>query len=178
MKHEQNGEAQWWEAAAVGCPARDRFTFTRAPQSTPLGNKPKLSIRSTFTSEAANLLQKAHKSSERAAVFGSQNGSIRKKIIGHRMHSIAARWGARKDVRGPRGAFPLLEKPPGQHGRGVFLHPLIDQRANFLPEIGGVSQTRKLKALQGVPRSREKELPRWQSRAGGHRASVKKRTVY
>src|SRR5579859_579732 len=173
MKYGKNNEAQWWEAAAVGCPARGKYTLTQTPQSTPLGSQSKLSIRGTFRSHTAKTQRKAHKTSGGAAVFRLRSGSIHKKVIGHGMRSIAARWDARKHVRGARGAFPLLEKPAGQHGGGVFLHPLIDQRGNFLAEIGGVRQTRQFKALQGVARSREKELPRRLSRADRHRTSVK-----
>jgi hypothetical protein len=32
--------------------------------------------------------------------------------------------------------------------------------------------------LQGVPRSREKELPGWLGRAGGHRTSVNERAEH
>jgi len=175
MKHEQNGEAQWWEAAAVGCPARDKFVFARPPQSTPLGSKAKLGIRGTFSPNTVKILQKASKTLGWAAIFGLRSGSVRKKIIGHRMRPIAPRWGARKHVRCPCGAFPLLEKPAGKHSGGIFLQPLVDQRGNFLAEIRGVSQSRKFKTLEGVARSREKELPRRLSRAAGHRASVKER---
>src|SRR5579859_4856825 len=173
MKYGKNGEAQWWEAAALGCAVRAKFTLTQTAQSTRLGSRSKLSIRGTFRSHTAKTLLDAHKTSRWAGVFGLRSGALRKKIIGHRMRSIAARWGARKHVRGASGAFPLLEKPAGQHGGGVFLHPLIDQRGDFLAEIRGVRQTRQFKALQGVARSREKELPRRLSRADSHRASCK-----
>jgi hypothetical protein len=175
MKNEPNSGAQWWEAAAAGRPARDKFVFARPPQSTPVGSKAKLGIRGTFNSKTPKILQKANKTSGWAAIFGLRSGSIRKKIIGHRMRPIAPRWGARKHVRRPRGAFPLLEKPAGKHGGGVFLQPLVNQCGNFLAEIRGVSQTRKLKTLEGVARSREKELPRRLSRAAGHSASVTER---
>ena len=150
MKNEQNGEAQWWDAAAVGCPARGELVFARPPQSTPFGSKAKLVIRGTFNSKTPKILQKTNKTSGWTAIFGLRSGSIRKKIIGHRMRPIAARWGARKHVWRPRGAFPLLEKPAGEHCGGVFLHPLIDQRGNFLAKVGGVRQSRKFKALEGV----------------------------
>jgi hypothetical protein len=67
----------------------------------------------------------------------------------------------------------LLEKPSGKQGGGAFLHPLIDQRGDFLAEIGSMSQSRKFKTLKGVARSGEKELPRWLRRTGGHKVSVK-----
>jgi hypothetical protein len=41
---------------------------------------------------------------------------------------------------------------------------LIEQGGNLLAEIGGMRQTRQFKALQGVPRSRKQELPRWLGR--------------
>ena len=99
MKHEQNGEAQWWEAAAVGCPARDKFVFARPPQSTPLGSKAKLGIRGTFSPNTVKILQKASKTLGWAAIFGLRSGSIRKKIIGHSMGSIFAGFGGGKQIR-------------------------------------------------------------------------------
>lgn len=69
-----------------------------------------------------------------------------------------------ESTSGARGTFTLFQKPARQHRRGVFFDPLIEQRGNFLAEIGGVSQTRQLKALQGVLRSGQKEIPGWLGR--------------
>ena len=58
------------------------------------------------------------------------------------------------------GIFALLHQPAGEHGGSVFFQPGIEKLANFLAEIGGMTQTREFIALKTVPRGREKELPR------------------
>ncbi len=57
-------------------------------------------------------------------------------------------------------AFPLLQQPAREHGCGIFLDPKVEERANFLAKIGGMTKTGEFKALQRVARGREKELPR------------------
>jgi len=175
LKNEQSGGTQWREAPALEESARGNSLFARAPLHTLLGSKAKLSILGIFSARPANKFQKACQTSGRAAVYRLRDGSIRKKIIGHGMRSILAGIARGKYIWRPRGAFSLLQKPAGQHGGGVFLHPLINQCRDFLAEIGCVSQTRQFKALQGVARSREKELPGRLGRARGHRASDKER---
>lgn len=97
----------------------------------------------------------------RWAPMTCRNGrAIREKIIGHRMRGMAPRFAVRRGLLNGRGPLALLHQPAGQHGRGIFLHPLVHQRADLLAEIGGMAQPRQFIALQTGLRSREKELPR------------------
>ena len=120
--------------------------------------------------------------------FSGWDRSIRKNIIGHRMrHGIChgtgqgagCGSGRGMTVRGKqslaRGVFrragrplALLDEPAREHGAGVLFHPLIEQSANLLAEIGGVSEARKFVALERIARSREKKLPRRLGWGTGH----------
>ena len=172
MKREAKGWAQRREALARKFSARAAGAFARAPRSTPLSSEANQSIGDIFTSRTTNNLRKPCKTSRWAACCALRSGSIRKKIIGHGMRAIVPGFHVGKYVWRAAGSFPLLEKPARQHGGGVLLHPLINQRGNFLAEIGRMSQAGQFKALQGVPRSRKQELPRWLSRAGGHKSPL------
>src|ERR1700720_2276876 len=154
MNNAASGWTQGWEAFARDFGARDASTFARALRSTRLVSALNQSVGGTFSSRAANKLQHPCKTSGWAAVYGLRGGSIRKKIIGRGMRAIIAGFAGGKHVRDPRGAFPLFHKPARQHGGGVLLHPLIEQGANLLAEIGSVRETRQPKTLQGGPRSR------------------------
>jgi len=95
-----------------------------------------------------------------AANYMRRRGSLRKNIIGHGM---PVRWKQFLALGGCGVAWrplALLDQPTSEHGAGIFFQPLIKQCANFLAEVGGVSKTRKLIALERVTRSREKEFPR------------------
>jgi len=140
-----------WDAPVREGAARAEYAFAGAPPSTLSGSEARRRIGDKFRARATNQLEKTCKTSGRAAVYGLGGGSIRKKIIGHRMCSIPSGFGGRKHVGHPRRAFALFKKPACQHRGGIFLHPLIDQRDNFLAEIGGVGEARQFKTLQGVP---------------------------
>jgi hypothetical protein len=172
MKNVASAWTQRWEAVARNGSARGAGAFARAPRSTPLGSAASQGVGGIFSSRAACKLQHPCKTSGRAAVYGLRGGSIRKKIIGHGMRAIVAGVAFGKHVRRPGGTLSLLQKQARQHSSGVFLHPLIEQGGNLLAEIGGMRQTRQFKALQGVPGSREQELPRWLGRTGGHRPPI------
>jgi hypothetical protein len=60
---------------------------------------------------------------------------------------------------GENRAFALFDQPAGEHGGGVLLEPLIQQVGNFLAEIGGVGEARKLIRLQSIARGGEKKFP-------------------
>jgi len=62
-------------------------------------------------------------------------------------------------IGGGESAFALFDEAAGEHGRGVFLEPLIEQGGDLLAEIGGVAEARKLIGLQSIARSGEKKLP-------------------
>jgi hypothetical protein len=57
-------------------------------------------------------------------------------------------------------AFAVLHQPAGEHRRGVFFEPAIEQLRDLFPKIGGMAQPGQLVALQRIARSREKEFPR------------------
>ena len=172
------GWTREWVALAKGVAARDFDAPAWAPRSTRVGNEARQSVGGIFSSMAARKLQKSYKSSRWAPVYGLRGRSIRKKIIGRGMRSIAPGLGFGKWFRNTRRPLALLQKQARQHGGGVLFQPLIQQGADLLAEIGSMRQARQFKALQGVPRSREKELPGRLGLAGGHRASVKERAAH
>ena len=114
------------------------------------------------------------------ANYGGMRGAIRKNIIGHGMrpgtwHAVGRGMPACREQISARGVlgsavrtFALLDEQASEHGAGVFLHPLVEQSANLLAEIGGVGKTRKFIALKRIARRREKELPRRLGSWTGH----------
>lgn len=163
------GWAQEWGAVARRESARGASAFAWAPRSTRLGSAASQGVGGIFRSSAAYKLQHPCKTSGWTPVYGLRGGSIRKKVIGHGMRAIVAGLSLRKHVGLPRRSFSQLNQQARQHGCGVLVDPLVNQGRDLLAEIGGVRQTRQFKTLQGVPRSRKQELPRWLGRAGGHR---------
>ena len=95
-----------------------------------------------------------------ASVCGRRDCPIRKKIIGHGMSVFRKSFRGRNVLLRLLRALPLLHQPARQHGRGIFLDPKIEKRADFLAEIGSMAETREFVALQRVARSRDKKLPR------------------
>ena len=98
--------------------------------------------------------------SRRAAICGWRNRSIRKKVIGHSMSGSQRGLAGGSGLRHLRRALALLHQPARQHGGGILLEPLVEKRADFLPEIGGMAEAREFIALQRGARSRENEFPR------------------
>ncbi len=103
-----------------------------------------------------------------AAVYGPRPVPLRKNIIGHRMGVRLQRFIARSRLSIAQRTFTVLNEPAREHGASVFIKPFIEQGANFLPEIGGMTKTREFIALQRVARGREKELPRGLHFGTGH----------
>lgn len=169
MENGAEAGTRWWEALARERRARVVSAFARVARRTPLGSDANVSIGGTVSTRTCDQLQKPCKTSGRTAVNGLRSRSIRKKIIGHAMRAIAPGFRLGNGLGGPGRTVSLLQKQARQHGGGVFFKPLIEQGADFLAEIGGMRETRKLEALQGVPRSRKQELPGWLGRASGHK---------
>ena len=101
------------------------------------------------------------------------NESIRQKIIGHNVAIGWHRFGnglIRRglNVGGAHIAFTQLEEHASDHGVGIFIDPLIEERINFLTQIGGVTKARKFVTVQGVAGSSEEKFPRRLGAAGGH----------
>ena len=120
---------------------------------------------------AGKLLMERRKmafTSSGASVCGRRERSIRKNIIGHGMSVFPERFSSGNLLLRLLRALPLLHQPARQHGRGTFFNPQVEQRANFLAEIGGMVEPREFKALQRVVRSGEKKLPRGLSFAVVH----------
>ncbi len=104
-------------------------------------------------------LENWHFASLSTANFGRRGRLIREKIIGHGMHGLARSIAVHGSFL-RHSVLPLLHQPTRQQSRGVLLQPGIQQLRDLLPEIGGVVQTRKLVAIQGIARGREQKLPR------------------
>ena len=172
MKPGRNDETQRWGRLTRETSARAGSAFVRASWSTRPGNELRQSGRGIFGARVANNLQRPCNSSKRPTVNGLQGCTIRKKVIGHRMRAILAGFGGGKYVRGSGGSFTLLQEPACEHGGGIFLHPLVKQGTDFLPDVGGVRKTGELKALQRILGSREKKLPRGLDGTSGHFSSV------
>jgi len=98
--------------------------------------------------------------SRRAAVRGRRDRALRKKVIGRSRAAFPDGFRGGSVLRRLMRTLAMFHQPARQHSGRIFLHPEIEQRANFLPEIGGMAKARKLVTLQGVARCREKELPR------------------
>lgn len=169
------GGTQFCEALAADWTANAEGVLARGSLGTRLGHVAGLGSGGIFVARAASEHQKSRKTSGSGAVYGLRDGSIRKKIIGHAMRAVAARYASGNGFRQAGGAFALLQKPAREHGSGGFLHPLIDQGNNLLAEIGGVRKAREFVALQRIFGSGKKELPGWLGRASGHKASVTER---
>ncbi len=135
-----------------------------SPQHTTPATPPE-PIGHGFVSEktARKLLMERRKmafTSSGAPVCGRRDGPIRKKIIGHGVSVFRKSFHGRNVLMRLLRTFALLHQPARQHGRGIFLHPKIEKRANFLAEIRGMAETREFVALQRVARSGEQKLPR------------------
>jgi len=98
--------------------------------------------------------------SSRASICVRRDRPIRKKIIGRSIAIFRDSFSGNGGFVNLLRAFPLLHQPARQHGRGILLHPQVEQCADLLAQIGGMAKPRKFVALQRVSRSREKKLPR------------------
>src|SRR6266851_8043519 len=93
------------------------------------------------------------------ANFGRRGRLMREKIIGHGMHGLAPSIAVHRSFLHD-GVLALLHQPARQQSRSVLIEPGIQQLRDLFAEIGGVVQTRKFVAVQGIARGREQELPR------------------
>ncbi|HYY72160.1 MAG TPA: hypothetical protein VE778_01070 [Candidatus Bathyarchaeia archaeon] len=86
-------------------------------------------------------------------------------------HGIAVR-GKQALARGVFGSagrpVALFDQPAREHGAGVFFHPLVEQGANLLAEIGGMGKAREFVTLERIARRREKKFPRRLGLGTGH----------
>jgi len=115
---------------------------------------------------AAKNKPKRHETVRRAdETSGSSTGSARrndtipKKVIGRTTPLVFGRCGRGSSHFAEDGAFALIHQPARQHGCGVFLEVLIQERPQFLAQIRRMSEAGKFVALQGIAGSGEKEFP-------------------
>ena len=115
---------------------------------------------------AAKNKPKRHETVRRAdETSGPSTGSARrndafpKKVIGRTTPLVFGRCGRRSSHFAEDGAFALIHQPARQHGRGIFLEVLIQERSQFLAQIRCMSEAGKFIALQGIAGSGEKEFP-------------------
>ena len=152
---------------ARGCEARARSAGARELRSRrPMNRNTVPSQRASKTamgkarSELCKSPRKIAITSGWAAISARRGRPIRKKVIGHGMSTFHRRLAGGNGLQHLRGALALLHQPARQHGAGILLEPLVEKRADLLPEIGGMAEARELIALQRGARSREQELPR------------------
>jgi len=129
-----------------------------------LGTPPSLGVSAALGGrvggELSNTCRKIVSTSSGTTVCGRRNRPIRQNIIGRATPMLRQRVAGLRRLKGVRRPLALLDQPAGEHGCRVFLHPLIQKRANLLAEIGGMTKPREFVALQRIARSREQELPR------------------
>ncbi len=149
------GEALHWNAGARGRQPLGHMT---------LGARLEPSDCGFVIARASGKLWIEHRkiafTSSGASICGRRDRPIRKKVIGHCMSVFREGFGRSNVLLRLLRAFPLLHQPARQHGRGIFLHPQVEKRADLLAEIGGMAEPREFIALQRVSRSGEKKLPR------------------
>src|SRR5208282_3631703 len=81
------------------------------------------------------------------------------KVIGRTTPLVFGTCGRGSSLFFKDSAFALIHQPACQHGRGVFLEVLIQERSQFLAQIGRVSEAGKFIGLQRVAGSGQQELP-------------------
>ena len=128
-----------------------------------LGTPPSLGVSAALggrvDGELSNASRKIASTSSKTTVSGRRNRPIRQNIIGRATPMLRQRVAGVRLLLSVRRPFALLDQPAGEHGGGVFFHPLIEKRGNFLAEIGGMTKPREFVALERIARSREQELP-------------------
>jgi hypothetical protein len=150
-------QTQRCDAVRTGARKSTLCLRPRAWAGTPMNEKERGNRSDVNSPQSTIELRKSSCPSRRTASYRRHDRLIREEIIGHRMR-IARRMdgpriGARLRVRSAQCMFALLHKPARQHGGGVFFQPGIEQLADLLAEIRGVTEPRELIALEGVSRS-------------------------
>ncbi len=128
-------------------------------QGIPQGTLAVNSVRAKKQKQSNGAVRSAGESSGATARTAGRSGTIRQKIIGHRVAVGANGLRPGRVFQGENRAFALFDQPAGEHGGGVFLEPLIKQLGNLLAEIGGVGEARKFIGLQGIARGGKKKFP-------------------
>ncbi len=113
--------------------------------------------------------RKSRAASSRTARMGLRSRLIREEIIGYRMRARRGvravqpvgrpRFRAGLRLRDVERALMLLHEPAREHSGGIFLQPRVQQLADLLAKIGGMTEPRKFVALERIARCREQKLP-------------------
>jgi hypothetical protein len=159
---------------ARGCAALEECSALRGGQASPSENRraparERVSV-ARFGEFSGNLRFSSPKivlTSCGAAVYSRCRVPLRKNIIGHRV-AVRRRFTGRSGLSIAQRTFAVLDEPAREHGASVFIKPFIEQGANFLSEIGSMTEAREFIALQRIARGREKELPRGLRSGTGH----------
>ena len=104
-------------------------------------------------------LRRAHETSSSYTGCARRNDTLPQKVIGRTTPLVFGACGRGSSLFAEDSAFALIHQPACQHGRGVFLEVLIQERSQFFAQIGRVSEAGKFIALQCVAGSGEKEFP-------------------
>jgi hypothetical protein len=104
------------------------------------------------------------------AVGRGRSRPIRKNVIGHAIpvRILGEQIRERNGFVGVRSALALVHQKAREHGFGIFLDPLLEERGDLLAEIGGVAEAREFEALKRVARSGKQEFPRELGFMNGH----------
>lgn len=161
------------DASDRGAPERSGWlragrTLQLCPVDTPLRRVTRSVIRDGGGGEALLKNSKIKCTSRRTSNFGGWGRSIRKNIIGHGMRPRRERFCRRGRLWRLAKPFWVIDQQAGEHRAGTLLDPLVNEHANFLAEIGGMREARKLVALERIARGREKEFPRRLGWGTGH----------
>jgi hypothetical protein len=113
-------------------------------------------------------LRKMAITSSWAAVGRGRSRPIRKKVIGRAVSVPGKQIRKRRVLVRARSAFPLVHQQAREHGFGVFLDPLLEERHDLFAEIGGMTEAGEFKALERGARSGEQKLPRKLGLMNGH----------
>ena len=124
-------------------------------------------IHSEKGTEAASAPLSAGAASQNAAKPGRQHAPFRQigrsfgqKIIGRGRRCLCRRLACSPCVVLGWQFFRALHQIMRQHGVGALLQISIHEPADLFAHVGGVAQSRKFIALQGVAGSRQQRVPR------------------
>jgi len=112
------------------------------------------------TPEKYETLRRAGETSAWSTGSARRNDAFPQKVIGRTTPLVFGTCGRGSRLFSEDSAFALIHQPTGQHGRGVFLEVLIQERSQFLAQIRRVSEAGKFIGLQRVAGSGQKEFPR------------------
>ena len=102
------------------------------------------------------------------AVGRGRSRPIRKNIIGHTVPVLGKQIREGGGFVGVRSALALVHQQAREHGFGIFLDPLLEERGDLLAEIGGMAEAGEFKTLERGTGSGEQKLPRELGLVNGH----------